>query len=124
MKPAVDVVYRDLDASVALNSIIDKKFEKLSRYSDQITRSRVVLATPHNHKHKGKQFRASIELSLKGAPVTTISQDDDSIHIAVREAFNAAERKLKDICGRKRANRHKTVDPGTMEEDTEETLLN
>ena len=107
MKSDVNVVYRDFDASVALNSIIDKKLQKLSKYTDDITHSRVVLDMPHNHKHKGKQFRASIELSIKGAPVT-ISQDDASIHVAVREAFNAAERKLKNLAGRKRAGRTTT----------------
>jgi ribosomal subunit interface protein len=107
MKPAVDVVYRDLDASDALNSIIHKKFAKLSRYSDQITHSRVVLDTPHCHKHKGKQYRASIELSVKGSPVT-ITHDDDSIHLAVRDAFSIAERKLKNITGKRVAGRHKS----------------
>ena len=72
MKPAVDVVYRDLDSSAALNEIITKKLEKLNRYTDQIVHSRVVLDTPHNHKHKGKQFRASIELDIKGHPVVII----------------------------------------------------
>ncbi len=110
MKPAVDVVYRDLDASSALNSIIHKKFAKLSRYSDQITRSRVVLDTPHSHKHKGKQYRASIELSVKGTPVT-ITHDDSSIHLAVRDAFSIAERKLKNITGKRVAGRHKTAAP-------------
>ncbi len=104
MKPAVDVIYRDLDASNALNSIIHKKFAKLSRYSDQITHSRVVLDIPH--KHKGKHFRASIEMSVKGTPVT-ITHDDSSIHLAVRDAFSSAERKLKNLAGKRVASRHK-----------------
>lgn len=101
MKPAVDVVYRDLDSSAALNEIITKKLEKLNRYTDQIVHSRVVLDVPHNHKHKGKQFRASIELDIKGHPVA-ITQDDESIHIAVRDAFSSAERKVKQLAARQR----------------------
>lgn len=104
MKPAVDVVYRDLDASAALNEIITKKAEKLTRFSDQIMHSRVVLDAPHNHKHKGKQYRASIELDIKGQPVT-IAQDDESIHVAVRDAFNTAERKVKQLTERQRQGR-------------------
>lgn len=105
MKPAVDVVYRDLDASPALNEIINEKAQKLSRFSDQIIYSRVVLDVPHNHKHKGKQYRASIELDLKGHPVK-IARDDESIHTAVREAFNTAERKVKELAERERDLRH------------------
>ncbi len=105
MHSAVDVVYRDLDTSPALNDIIVKKLEKLSRFSHHIQRSRVVLDSPHKHKHKGKLYRASIELDLKGAPVT-VTQDDTSIHVAVRDAFNAAERKLKEMASRRRNTRH------------------
>ena len=103
MKPAVDVVYRDLDSSVALTEVITKKLEKLNRYSDQITYSRIVLDTPHNHKHKGKQFRASIELDIKGQPIA-VAQDNESIHLAVRDAFSSVERKIKEMSSRKRVS--------------------
>lgn len=105
MKPNADVVYRDLDSSPALNDIIDKKLAKLSRYSNAILHSRVVLDSPHKHKHKGKMYRATIELDVKGAPVA-VTQDDPSVHIAVREAFSAAERKLKQHTQRLRSTEH------------------
>ena len=101
MKSAVDVLYRDLESSPALNEIISKKLQKLNRYSDQIIHSRVVLDTPHNHKHKGKQFRASIEIDIKGHPIA-VTQDNESIHVAVRDAFLTAERKVKQIAARQR----------------------
>lgn len=105
MKSHADVVYRDLDFSPALTEIINKKIEKLHRYSDSIMHSRVVLDSPHKHKHKGKLFRASIELALKGTPLT-VSHDDPSVHIAVRDAFAAVERKLKEEKDRKKDVRH------------------
>lgn len=103
MKSAVDVVFRDLDFSPSLNDTIVKKLDKLRRYTDQITRSRVVLDAPHNHKQKGKQFRASIELDIKGRPIA-IAQDNKSIHVAIRDAFSSAERKIKEISARQRGN--------------------
>lgn len=101
MKPAVDVIYRDLDSSAALNEVINKRVEKLNRFSDQIIHSRVVLDIPHNHKHKGKQYRASIELDVKGGAVA-VAQDDESIHVAVRDAFLTAERKIKQLTAKQR----------------------
>ena len=101
MKPAFDLVYRDLDASAALNEVILKKLEKLNRFTDQIIHSRVVLDSPHNHKHKGKHFRACVELLMKGQPIA-ITQDAESIHVAVRDAFNSAERKIKELVAKKR----------------------
>ena len=104
MKFNADVVYRDLEPSTALNSTIHKKVEKLYRFSDSILHSRVTLNSPHNHKHKGKMFRASIELGIKGSPIT-VSHDDPSPHIAVRDAFATFERKLKEEANRRKAAR-------------------
>ncbi len=105
MKSNTDVVYRDLDPSPALSATIQKKIEKLHRYSDSIMHSRVVLDSPHNHKHKGKMFRASIELGVAGSPIS-VSNDDPSVHIAVRDAFATCERKLKEDTSRRKASRH------------------
>lgn len=105
MKSNADVVYRDLDTSPALNDIIERKLEKLSRYSNTILHSRVVLDSPHKHKHKGKMFRATIELNVNGEPVA-VSQNDESVHVAVRDAFSVAERKLKQCSEKRRMVHH------------------
>lgn len=99
MKYNPDVVFRDVEHSPALAYTINKKLEKLTRFSNDIIHSRVVIESPHNHKHKGRLFRASIELGVKGHPVT-VSHDDASAHRALRDAFNAAERKLKQMGNR------------------------
>lgn len=105
MNSSANVIFRDISHSAALNETIIKKLEKLHRYSDSILHSRVVLNSPHRHKHKGKLFRASIELGLKGSPVI-ITHDAPSVHVAVRDAFNAAERRLKEVAQKKRVSRH------------------
>lgn len=122
MKPAVNVVYRDLESSAALNAIINKKIEKLARYSDGILSSRVVIDIPHNHKHKGKLFRASVELDMKGNPLS-VHCDDESVHVAVRDAFSSAERTLKKTVGRKRSRRSNTPEISPVTTETEGDLI-
>ncbi|MAZ86340.1 MAG: 30S ribosomal protein S30 [Cellvibrionaceae bacterium] len=100
-----NVVYRDLDASQALNSTIEKKLQKLNRISSQINSSRVVLDSPHQHKNKGKLFRAKIELGVKGDSIA-LQQDSSSIHVAVRDVFKAAERKLKQVSEKRSYGKH------------------
>lgn len=100
MKSNAEVVYRDLKASSTLNDTINKRLAKLSRFSDAIIHSRVVLDSPNKSKHKGKIFRASIEIDVKGAPLL-VSNDDSSMHVAVRDAFATMERKLKEDSKRK-----------------------
>ncbi|MYM62310.1 30S ribosomal protein S30 [Pseudomaricurvus sp. HS19] len=99
------IVYRDIDASQALNHTIHRKLDKLNRFCDQINSSRVVLGTPHQHSNKGKLFRAQIELGIKGQPVI-LHQDNASLHIAVRDLFKAAERKLKEVSGKRADHGH------------------
>ena len=103
MKSNTHVVFRDVDHSPALAHTINKKLEKLERFSAAIIHSKVVLDSPSKRKSKGRLFRASIELGLKGNPIM-VTQDSESAHIAVREAFIAAERKLK-ACASK-LNKH------------------
>lgn len=95
MRNNADVVFRDLDHSPALVYTINRKLEKLSRFAPDIMRSRIVLDSPHKRRNKGKLIRASIELNLPGQPIT-VSHDATNAHIAVRDAFYAAERCLKD----------------------------
>jgi len=116
MAMAGNVTYRDLDTSEALNAIINKRLHKLERYCNDIQHSRVVLDSPHNHKHKGKEFRATLEIDLKGSPIT-ITQNDPSIHVAVRDAFDIAERKLKSHSEQLKAKRQRRKPDADFELD-------
>lgn len=94
-----EITYHNLDTSPALNEDINKRLKKLERYSSDITRIRVVVDSPHNHKHKGKLFHVLIEISIKGN-IIPVGQDDTSIHVAVRDAFESAGRQLKSYAER------------------------
>ncbi|GMG88328.1 HPF/RaiA family ribosome-associated protein [Biformimicrobium ophioploci] len=106
--PYDKIFFRDLDKSPTLAGLVAKKLEKLERFSDDILSSRVVLEAPHQHKHKGKNFKASIELGLRGDSVT-ISNEDESIHKAVISAFESAERRVKARRSKKIAKRHQPL---------------
>ncbi len=116
-----NVVYRDMDASQALNSTIAKKLQKLSRISDKINSSRIVLDSPHQHKGKGKLFRAQIELGLKGDSIT-LHQDNSSIHVAVRDVFKAAERKLKQVSDKQSYGKHRKAELELVETKNDATI--
>ena len=105
MKSNAEVVYRDFDSSPALTDTIHKRLDKLYKFSDSIQHSRIVLDSPHNHKHKGKMYRASIEIDLKGTPLL-VSNDDESVHVAVRDAFETMERRLKEETSKRNQIRH------------------
>ncbi|MFD1217898.1 MULTISPECIES: HPF/RaiA family ribosome-associated protein [Microbulbifer] len=114
--PYDNIVFRDIDKSAALANTVSRKLDKLERYCGDIIRSRVVLEAPHQHKHKGKQYKASVELALSGNPVT-ITNESDSIHRAVNAAFSSAERCLKERGERRKTRRHQMPAISRMPEE-------
>jgi len=81
---------------------------KLERYCDQIINGRVVLDSPHNHHHKGKVYSVSIEIHTPQIEVRVNQEQHDKqahedLYVAIRDAFNVAERQLRSVDKKHRA---------------------
>lgn len=102
MANAFQVFYHNIDQSAALSEKVAKRVEKLQRFSNDIIGGRVVLDSPHNNHQKGKVFSVTLEIHTSGKEVI-VKQDQhdraahEDIYVAVRDAFNAAERQLKSL---------------------------
>lgn len=100
MSNEFQVVFHNIDQSSALLENINKRIEKLQRFSSDIIGGRVVLDSPHNNHQKGKVFSVTLEIHTanKGVIVRQGQHDrpaHEDIYVAVRDAFNVAERQLK-----------------------------
>jgi len=93
MQKKLQVVFRGIDQSDAIEEVVNKKVEKLERQHDRITSCRVVLDAPHNHHHKGKLYQASIVTASPEGDVN-VSEENEDIYVAIRDAFNATGRQL------------------------------
>lgn len=101
------VVFRGLDHSQAVEDAVHKRVEKLERFSDEIQSLRVTLETPHNNHHKGKVFHIGIEAFIPNHEIVVNHEQHDKhshedIYVAIRDAFNAIERQLKNIYAKQR----------------------
>jgi len=109
------VVFHNIDQTEAINDAVNKRIAKLERYCDQIITGRVVLDCPHNNHHKGKVYSVGLEIHTPSREVR-VNQDQhdnhahEDLYIAIRDAFNAAERQLKDIDKKHRAVPHHQLD--------------
>jgi ribosomal subunit interface protein len=109
------VTYHNIDQTEAINDAVNKRIAKLERYCDQIITGRVVLDSPHNNHHKGKVYSVGLEIHTPAKEVR-VNQDQhdnhahEDLYIAIRDAFNAAERQLKDIDKKHRAVPHHQLD--------------
>ncbi len=102
MSNEFQVVFHNIDQSPALIENVNKRIEKLQRFSNDIIGGRIVLDSPHNNHHKGKVFSVTVEIHTANKEVIVRQGQHDKpahedIYVAVRDAFNAAERQLKAI---------------------------
>ena len=101
MQIPVEITFRDIERSEAVEARIRDWVEKLDRTFDRIVRCEVVVDDPHRHHHKGHQYSVRVRLTVPGTQiVSSHSPGDDGAHtdvyVAVRDAFLATKRQLED----------------------------
>lgn len=102
MSNEFQIVFHNIDQSDALTDSVNKRVEKLRRYNGDIISGRVVLDSPHNNHHKGKVYSVTLELHTPNKEVVVTQEQHDNhahedLYVAIRDAFNAAERQLKSV---------------------------
>lgn len=96
MKHELQIVFRDMPRSEAAEADIRKHVEKLELLCDRILDCRVTLETSAGHKHQGKLYSAHIDLKIPGAEIASTRQENEDVYVAIRDAFDAAKRRLHD----------------------------
>ena len=104
MKTPLQVSLHGIEHSDALYNAIQDKAEKLERYYSRIMGCRVVLELAGRHKRHGKQFAARIDLKVPGGEIAVTRQHDENLQVALRDAFDAARRKLEDYAREQRGD--------------------
>lgn len=116
MQIPVQISFHGLDTSEAVETRIREKVAKLEQYFDRITGCRVVVERHHRNTHasaNGQPYHVSIVLEVPGDELVVKRdpkraerlKDHEDIQVALRDAFAAAERQLKDYVARRRDGR-------------------
>lgn len=95
----IQVTFRNMDASPAVETVIREKAAKLEHLFSHITYFRVTVEQDHKHHHKGNLFRITVdikvpndELVVNRSPAEDHSHSD--IMVAIRDAFDATKKQL------------------------------
>lgn len=110
MQTNVQITFRDLPKSEAIEATILEKALKLTSLYDKISSCRVMIESPHRHHHKGKQYHVRIDLAVPGQDLVVArdpgrEEHHEDAYVAVRDAFDAARRQLTEF-SRKQHRRH------------------
>ena len=102
MQIPLQISIKSMRHTAALDAAIRKKADKLDLYYPHITGCRVALELAGRHKQRGRQFVAHVDIKVPGGEVAVSHQHDEDAQIALRNAFDAARRKLQDYARKQR----------------------
>lgn len=131
----LQITYHEVKPSAALSRRISQEADKLEEYFDGIVSCRVVVDRPHlRHHRKGSPFELHIEIGVPRGTVVVHHQPSErriirkegirrskrldvvperrDPYVAVRDAFDAAARRLEDYARRLRERRRRSDDAG------------
>ncbi len=108
MSTPLEITFKGLEKSIVIERKIAEKAAKLERVFDRMTHCRVVVSAPNKHHHKGKTYEIKIDIGIPDhAPLiltheSNVGDAQEDLQIAIRDAFDAATRRLDEIADRMR----------------------
>jgi ribosome-associated translation inhibitor RaiA len=102
------ITFHQIPHSDALEADIRARVQDLQETCDRISSCRVVIEEPRRHHDEGRLFEVRVELHVPGHEIVAGRSPSDrtghgDAHVAVRDAFLAAERQLKHYVDRRRS---------------------
>jgi ribosome-associated translation inhibitor RaiA len=118
MRLPVQITWRDMAPSPAVEAKIREEAAKLEEFYDRITSCRVMLKIPHQYQNGKYQFHIRIDLTAPGVEIVVnheptlhnslrrtesedhakgqeLSAPHKDVYVATRDAFKVARRKLQ-----------------------------
>ena len=96
MELPLQISLRGIRHSDALQQSIREKAARLERFYAHIMSCRVVVELDARHKRHGRQYSAHIDLKVPRGEIAVTHAHHEDLDIALREAFDAARRKLEE----------------------------
>ena len=104
MQLPLQISYRNMESSAAIDTLVREKAGKLEQFHSRITSCHVVIEQPGRHQQQGKQFVVHIDLKVPGGEIAVNRDHDEDVYVALRDAFDAARRKLEDFAREQRGD--------------------
>lgn len=95
MQTPLQITFRDVPHSDAMEAHIREKAAKLESFFSPIMACHVTVELPHKHKHQGKRFCVHIDIHVPGSELVVNQHHHEDAYVALRDAFDAAKRQLE-----------------------------
>lgn len=104
-----EISFRHVDHSDAIEAAVQDRIERLERLYQPIIGCTVTVDAPHRHQNKGRIYTIDIDISVPGHEIV-VNRDPqknhahEDVYVAIRDAFDAAEKQVKKISALKRGD--------------------
>jgi ribosomal subunit interface protein len=107
MELPVQITFKGLASSPALETRIRAKAAKLARYHERITSIRVLVESTNRHEQLGHAYSVRVDVLIPGAELFASreaghSHEHEGMYVALRDAFEAVLRQMEHATERRR----------------------
>lgn len=109
MKLPLQVSFRHMEHSDAIEAVIFEKAAKLDEFAKHIMSCRVVVEPAGKHHQHGNLYEVHLDITLPGGEIAVTREPSQhteyrDIAVALRDAFDVAVRQLEDYVRRQRGD--------------------
>lgn len=107
MKMPLQITFRNVEQSALITDYVRDRADALEKYIPQLIKCRVMVESPHRHRREGRIFHVRIDMTVPGAEIVVrrdpaLRHSHEDVFVALRDAFDAARRRLEDYTRRRR----------------------
>lgn len=101
MQLPLQITFRHAPSSPGIEALIRERAEELDRFFERIISCRVAVECQHARHRQGNLFRIRVDLKVPGREIVVgrdpaANRGHEDVHVAIRDAFDAAQRLLED----------------------------
>lgn len=109
MKLPLQITWRGISQSDAIETAIREKADKLEQFYDKIMACRVTVDAPHQHGGKGNLYEIHLDITVPGGEIVVRRNPPErhtheDIYVVIRDVFDDARRQLQDHARKERGD--------------------
>lgn len=101
MQVPLEITFRGVPPSEAVEARVREKAAKLEQFYDRIISCKVAVEAEHHHQHQGNLYHIRIDIAVPSKHLVVSREHHDKqahedVYVALRDAFDAAKRQLEE----------------------------
>lgn len=101
MQEPLRIAFRNIEPPIGAEDEVRNRLAELERFFDRIIACSVVVEAHHRHHHQGNLYHVRIELIVPEREIVVRREPPEhhaheDLHVAIRDAFDAAQRQIQD----------------------------